>query len=67
MYERWTAPRLSKFVDWTKGKMVVSMLGSVVADYLPAWESVYFHSGFRGIFCLVGVNHRKFLEAAATS
>ncbi|KAI9002574.1 peroxisome membrane protein [Hyaloraphidium curvatum] len=44
MYDRWTSPRLSSFVGWTKGKMGISILGNIVADYLPAWESVYFHT-----------------------
>ena len=45
MYQNWTSQKLGGFVGWTKGKMGVGMLGSVIADYLPAWESVYFHSG----------------------
>ncbi|KAI8351568.1 peroxisomal membrane protein pex16 [Mortierella sp. GBAus27b] len=43
-YDRFTKERLHNFCESTSKKPLISLLGGIVQDYQPLWESVYFYT-----------------------
>ncbi|KAF9996040.1 Peroxisomal membrane protein pex16 [Modicella reniformis] len=43
-YDRFTKERLSNFCEATSKKPLISLLGGIVRNYQPLWESVYFYT-----------------------
>ncbi|KAF8951477.1 Peroxisomal membrane protein pex16 [Podila verticillata] len=43
-YDRFTKERLHKFTESASKKPLISLVGGIVKDYQPLWESVYFYT-----------------------
>ncbi|KAI8980920.1 peroxisome membrane protein [Pilobolus umbonatus] len=43
-YLKITRPRLEKFCNKAENKILISMLASILRDYLPLWENIYFYT-----------------------
>ncbi|KAJ1924440.1 hypothetical protein IWQ60_005204, partial [Tieghemiomyces parasiticus] len=43
-YERYTKPRLDRFIARTEKKPLLSLFTGILKDYQPLWESVYFYT-----------------------
>ncbi|KAJ1953804.1 hypothetical protein IWQ62_005907 [Dispira parvispora] len=43
-YDRFTKPRLDRFIKSAQQKPIISLFAGLLSDYQPLWESVYFYT-----------------------